>query len=151
MNQLINVQFRGIPDRNENKTVELKKNVPLPITQAFCCVSLAKSPSLPQQWSHAYPLHATLPESTVCYCCYIYASNPWENKLSRLIRPWVNFQSGTSSILRLSHDLGEPEKYLPGTSFRGQANVLVQSMNQSNYRRLYIQFRLWPGLYSLGE
>jgi len=49
-----------------------------------------------------------LPESAVSYIC---ASNPWANKFSRLIRPRVDFHICSSSILCLSHDLGERESY----------------------------------------
>ena len=122
----------------------LPRNMPLFGCFHLNLLSITKSSNVPLQWSHAYLLYTTLPESTVSYT---WASNPWADKLFRLIRPRVDFQSSSSSILRLSHDLGERESQLPGTqSYRGRANVLVQLMNQSNYRKLYIQFWLRPGL-----
>ena len=104
-------------------------------------LSLAKSSNVPLDWSHAYLLHwqrfLNQPYLVIC------ALNPWPNKLSRLIRPKVDIHRNGSSILHLSHDLEIRRVIYQELS---QANVLVQRMKQSNYRKLYIQLWLWPEL-----
>ena len=65
-------------------------------------------------------------------------------KSSRFIRTKVDFHGNLHAFCISC------TRNLSGTYFfRGQANVLVQHLYQSNCGKLYIQFWLWPGLFEV--
>jgi len=66
--------------------------------------------------------------------------------LSRFIRTKLDFHGNLTSVLHFLHEKAR-EIFNWSLVLSRSSNVLIQHLDQSHYRKLYIQFWLWPGLF----